>query len=54
LPTVREPGGLRKALQSEHAQAAATPKSERRWRMLFQALFFDTPVPLRVGTSPSF
>lgn len=48
LAIVREMGEQRKALQAEHAQAAAERRSERRWRMLFQALFFGAPVLLGI------
>jgi protease-4 len=48
LEIVREMGEQRKALQSEHALATAERRSERRWRMLFQALFFGAPVLLGI------
>ena len=43
LAIVQEMGEQRKALQAEHAMAASERKAERRWRMLFQALFFGAP-----------
>ncbi len=43
LAIVHEMGEQRRALQAEHAMAAAERKAERRWKMLFQALFFGAP-----------
>ena len=43
LAIVHEMGEQRRALQMEHALAAAERKAERRWRMIFQALFFGAP-----------
>ena len=48
LAIVREMGEQRKTLQAEHALAAAERRSERRWRMLFQAMFFGAPVLLGI------
>ena len=44
LAIVHEMGEQRRALQAEHALAAAERKAERRWKMLFQGLFFGTPL----------
>ena len=44
LAIVHEMGEQRRALQAEHALAAAERKAERRWRMIFQALFFGAPL----------
>jgi protease-4 len=43
LAIVLEMGEQRRALQAEHAMAAAERKAERRWKMLFQGLFFGAP-----------
>lgn len=48
LAIVKEMGEQRKTLQAEHAQAARERRSERRWRMAFQALFFGSPVLLGI------
>lgn len=48
LAIVKEMGEQRKTLQEEHALAARERRSEHRWRMLFQALFFGGPILLGI------
>lgn len=43
LELVREMSAQRQALQEEQRAAAAERKSEQRWKMLFQGLFFGGP-----------
>ena len=48
LELVREMRGQRESFDAAQKLAAAERKSERRWRMLFQALVFGFPVLLGV------
>lgn len=44
LQLIREMREQRESLQAEHQMAASERKSERRWRMLFQGIFFAAPL----------
>lgn len=44
LQLLREMREQRQSLQAEHQLAAAERKSERRWRMVFQGMFFAAPL----------
>lgn len=44
LQLIREMRAQRESLQAEHQLAAVERKSERRWRMFFQGIFFAAPL----------
>lgn len=48
LEIIKEMGAQREALQQEHERAARERRSEHRWRLAFQALFFGSPVLLGI------
>lgn len=48
LTLVREMGAQREAWTLEQQAAAKERRSERRWRMLFQSLFFGAPILLGI------